>query len=190
MLFLSYVPLLTSARGGVRPPEEKESLIQMLTEASQSYRIEGVAWALEEHHTGTRPYPVFLVQHASDICNHLVQWSEGRPESYFTLVWRPNGQGYDLALVPNFQKSARRYQSHSGGRSPEFTILGHIFLYQAQSQLDLQTLENRPRIRLGWASQMTDGSLEDYAEVTVRCRKWSLLPKDEQENLAKYWITS
>jgi hypothetical protein len=188
MLFVSYVPLLTDVKGFVRTPDHKEKLIEMLTEASHSYRIEAVVWALEEYGTGTRPYPVFLVQHASEICQHLVEWSGGKPAKYFTLVWRPNGKGYDLALVPDFDKSARRYHKITGDKSA-LTILGHLFLYQAaQSHLNLVDLEGRNHIKLGWTSKVNeDATLADYSEVTVRFANWNSLPKEEQEPLEGYW---
>lgn len=188
MLFVSYVPLLTDVKGLIWPPEEKDNLMQMLTEASQSYRIEMVAWALEDYHSKTRPYPVLIVPFARDICEHLLEWSGHKPEQYFTLVWRSNGQGYDLVLVPNFEKSVRRYHLITGD-SRTLTILGHMFLYQAgESQLDLKALEDRSKIRLGWATKvLPDGNLEDYAEINVRCKNYSELPKDEQEHLNKYW---
>lgn len=164
--------------------------MEMLIDASHAYRIEAVAWALEEHNGGTRPYPVFIVKHAKDICDHIVLWSGNKPDNYFTLVWRENGQGYDLALLPDFDKSARRYHALSGDKT-QLTILGHIFLYQAaQSQLDLRQLQNRYKIRLGWGTGINETDVENYAEVTVRLRHLRELDKDEQETVSRYWVAN
>lgn len=189
MLYISYIPLLTDAKGILKEPSEKERILSMLHEASTEYPIRYIAWVMESF---GRAYPVLIIPRGGDIANHALEWSEGRTEKYFTLVYRTlEGGGYAVALYPDFDKSARRYRSKYGKPNDLMTIVGHIFTYWVdKSDADLKTfLQGKQRTKLGLSDQLpVVGSqvIENYHEIQVACKSYEMLDREDREVLAPY----
>lgn len=190
MILVSYIPLLTPPAGIVKPPEEKEDLVRMLNDAAESYPIQAIAWIQDRDHF----YPLLIMPYALEIQRHILKWSGNKPENYFTFVWNTLGpNGYSVALLPNFEKSARRWRALNNSQE-RITVLGHLFTYsvtQSAGSFSRHLLEGLERIRVGFTSKIPtlDTDLEDYSEITMRVRNYAALNAEERGMLAPYFTT-
>lgn len=178
-LFISYVPMLSSVIGSIRPIGEKEKVTEMLTEAAREYSIQMVAWVPE---TDGLAYPILVIPHAKSICDHMIEWAEGKTKKYFTLVWSHREKAYAVLILPNFEKSARRFHTKRCNNQP-LTIIGHIFTYHVMSSesFDPKFLR-RDSIKVGFTSKINeDNKVDDYAELEMRVKNVSELKGDELE---------
>jgi hypothetical protein len=55
-------------------------------------------------------YPVFGLERADEIFEHLVEWAEGSPATWFALTWTVDDHSYALALIPDLARSVERYR--------------------------------------------------------------------------------
>jgi hypothetical protein len=189
-MFLSYVPLLTTPKGILKPLSEKDTIYQMLAEASKEYPIEKVAWTIY----GKTYNPVFIMPHAKEVAMHMEEWAQGATQAYFTLVWLKTGStGYNLALLPNYDKSLRRFRVHNPKHptSPPLTIMGHTFLYMVQeSQFPIEKLVDQNSTTIGFATGISpEGEVDvtNYHELKVKCRSYKQLTPYEQDILKQFW---
>lgn len=132
-IIFSYVPLLRGEPGqsylgkeaadaAVRTAKKMEDL--------PSGSAKALLWTVEEDGT---PGAMLLMEDADAIAEHLIEWSEGKPEDWFQFQYLEKGNAYAAALFPNFLKSAERwriafqlrygYPPHEGGESHLFRPL-------------------------------------------------------------------
>ena len=105
---ISYIPLLTGQPGtffqsGPDALEELQDYINTLPDGE----VRACMWV---EHDGV-PSPVFVLEHADAIREHLVAWTEEKPSEWFSLALvhrKPNT--YALALMPNLEKSLERWK--------------------------------------------------------------------------------
>jgi hypothetical protein len=189
MIYLSYVPLLSTRIGMVRPPEEKQNLLNMILEASHSYPIQAIGWMSE---TETESFPVLFLPHAHEIQKHMQDWAADKTDKYFTLVWQAHGKGYTLVILPDFNRSARRYHATKGTDTP-LTILGHLFPYRVDTSVDFRThfLEGKTSIKVGFSEKAPrdDGTLEKLSCLKMRVSPFEALPADQKALVAAHFPT-
>ena len=187
MIFISYIPMLTSSIGSVRPAEDKDRILKMLTEASEEYAIQAIAWMPLDK---TDAYPILIVPHAKDIRDHMVKWADGKTKKYFTLVWDSDGSGYTIAILPNFHRSARRYHTKKQNKS-SLTILGHIFTHFVTRSESFRAsfLEDKETIRVGFSPRLPNehGILSHFYELEMKVRHLSELELEDREIMLPYF---
>jgi len=187
MILLSYVPLLTPKLGIVRPPEEKQNLLDMMIDAARAYPIQAVGWMRK---TEVESFPVLFMPHAQEIQEHMEDWSGDKPAKYFTLVWQTHGRGYTLVILPDFNKSARRYHAARGTNVP-LTILGHLFPYRVDHSVDFEArfLENKSFVDVGFSEKppKEDGSLEKLSTLKMKVSSFESLSGEERSIVAAHF---
>ena len=110
-MIVGYWPLLDPASMGVQagtPVADYKSLIQQLYDEYPSGKADAVLWTSdsETHEVA----PVFMMPKAKEIGAHLMAWTEGKPEAWFTFYAYWAEDKYALALVPKADMSVRRYK--------------------------------------------------------------------------------
>lgn len=101
LVLVSYIPLLRGVPGQLVDPTEVGPLLD--TDAAH---VEAVVWAAGD---GGDFSPVFAMAQADAVFEHLVEWSEGSPASWFKLLVDESDDEYSLALVPDVQRSLDRF---------------------------------------------------------------------------------
>lgn len=71
----------------------------------QPQLVAGVLWVSD----GDTPYPVFLMDRATEVANHLVAWMAGDTDR-FTIHIDQRGDGYAMLLLPDVNKSINRWK--------------------------------------------------------------------------------
>lgn len=71
---------------------------------------EGVMWAYDDD--DGLLYPIFIIEDAKDIYDHIVRWSENQPQSWFAIESAVLGDKYALAFTPNLQVSLARFKAN------------------------------------------------------------------------------
>jgi hypothetical protein len=101
-LVVSYVPLLTGEAGSLVDSEDLAGLVDQLPSGGADACI----WLMRDH----QPIPVFVMENANDIIDHLVAWSEEKPIEWFSLKIMDRDGKYAIALIPNLEKSVERWR--------------------------------------------------------------------------------
>lgn len=101
LVLVSYIPLLRGVPGLLVDPSEVAPLLD--TDAGH---VDAVVWAVGD---GGEYSPVFAMARADEVFEHLVEWSEGAPASWFKLIIDESDDEYALALVPDVQRSLDRF---------------------------------------------------------------------------------
>ncbi len=108
-IILSYVPLLRGFGTNYLGKAEVESFAQdidMVMEDLPDGQAEACVWGQEDQ----LPIALLAMERAKEIVEHLREWSEGRPESWFHLLLRWRDDRYGMSLVPNLRKSSERWK--------------------------------------------------------------------------------
>jgi hypothetical protein len=56
--------------------------------------------------------PVFLIDRAKEVYDHLISWTENSPQDWFTFSLREFEDGYAICLMPNASKSIKRFKQN------------------------------------------------------------------------------
>lgn len=64
--------------------------------------------------------PVLMIDRAKEIAAHLFDWSEGKPEEWFTLYITSYPDKYGVFLIPDPRKSIERYKIAHLSKNSEF----------------------------------------------------------------------
>lgn len=106
LILVSYVPLLRGLAGQLLAPDAVGPLLD--TDAGH---VDAIVWALDD---AGRLSPIFAMARAEQVFEHLVEWSEGSPATWFRLLYDENDNEYAMALVPDVQRSLDRFHlAHS-----------------------------------------------------------------------------
>lgn len=108
MLIISYVPLLRAAPG-VLAEMSGEKIVSLLDR--EAAVADGVVWMMDALGS-TWPAPIH--RRAREVHQHLVEWSEGDPSTWFDLRVEVCGDEYALALVPRMERSVERFRVAAG----------------------------------------------------------------------------
>jgi len=108
---VSYVPLLYEWPG--KPFEINSDSFRAFAKKLEEAPgpVAGCAWM--EPST-----PVFIIEQAQAIHEHLLAWSEERPEKWFSLQVRERPGAYAAVLVPDLFLSAARWRQAYPGLEP------------------------------------------------------------------------
>lgn len=101
LVLVSYIPFLRGVPGVLMDPSEVAPLLD--TDAGH---VDAVVWAVGD---GGEYSPVFAMARADEVFEHLVEWSDGSPASWFKLVVDESEEEYAMALVPDVQRSLDRF---------------------------------------------------------------------------------
>ncbi len=139
-------------------PERAAQLLEPASESNAGH-VEAVVWARDD--SGT-PWPVLVLERAAEVFEHLVEWSEGSPATWFKLAWTVNEDEYALALLPRVDKSVERYKLArrlaSGKDVPSDATFQVVFkpvlFHGPVSTLSRDLLPRPPsRVRVGFLSR-------------------------------------
>ncbi len=101
VIIVSYVPLLRGHPGELLSAERAEELV-----ATGAGHVEAVLWTLE---ADGEFVPILALTRGDEIFEHLVEWSEGSPASWFHVEFDEDGDRYALAIVPDAERSIERF---------------------------------------------------------------------------------
>ncbi len=101
LVLLSYVPLLRGLPGRLVEAAEIAPLLE--TDAGH---VEAIVWTLGE---GGAISPMLAMDRADEVFEHLVEWSEGAPATWFKIHVDENDDEYALAMVPDVHRSLDRF---------------------------------------------------------------------------------
>lgn len=107
VMIVSYMPLLTGEPGRTISADDPE-LSEMLRQADEcpGGHIEACLWAADGEHVT----PVFIMDKAHAIADHLSEWSEERPGEWFALCFAEREGRYAAILFPNINQSVARFR--------------------------------------------------------------------------------
>lgn len=100
LILVSYVPLLRGLGGQLLAPDAVGPLLD-----ADAGHVDAVVWAVDD---AGRLSPIFAMACADEVFEHLVEWSEGSPATWFRLLYDENDDEYAMALVPDVQRSLDR----------------------------------------------------------------------------------
>lgn len=107
MILFSYHPLLRGQAGAaVSVDRDDVGRISSILEGLPSGAADGCLWGLDG---GGDPCVSLILESGREIGDHLQEWAEGEPESWFELQLAESGGLYALALVPDVRKSCDRH---------------------------------------------------------------------------------
>ncbi len=115
VLVCGYVPLLSGGPGRVVGIDDPEAL-RVLAEAQRcpSGQADAVLWVADAEGL----YPVFVLERADAIADHLLAWSEGRVGDWFALCLSERGERFAAALVPNMARVVERFEAARPAAAP------------------------------------------------------------------------
>ena len=135
----SYWPLLRSLDSfGLDPAAFRDlekgdtdtvkAIMDHLDEHYTAGNVEGILWAQRDgqHH------PVFMLEQAKEVAEHLTEWAEGNPGEWFKmrLISRELEDGvvqYAMVLMPNLEKGIKRMRANTGVAEDEETEYTIVF---------------------------------------------------------------
>lgn len=186
MLVVSYVPLLTNMPFTVEATtdEHVELIGKSIDEASRYASAKGCAWVLKD---GV-PSPILIIDKGDDVVEHLITWSEGRPDEWFNLVavetsdaetYKLYGRsGYNIVLMPRVEKSVERHIKTFGGSADDCKVIFMPISFEAQmTDSSRGCLEKLPaRCRVGFLDEaFTLFAPVDVLDDKVRWLEFDLL---------------
>ncbi len=106
LILVSYVPLLRGLAGQLLAPDAVAPILD-----TSAGHVDAIVWAVDD---AGRFSPIFAMAGAEEIFEHLVEWSEGSPATWFRLLYDEHDDEYAMALVPDVQRSLDRFRlAHS-----------------------------------------------------------------------------
>ena len=127
VVLLSYVPLLSGTAGEALSGRRRQEVFRGL---KQSPAVRGLLWLREDDDV----VPVFLLERAREVAEHLKSWAEGSPQHWFYLYIARTAQRWHVMLAPNLQRSISRY------REARWLRFGEVAPEDAKFQLVYQPL--------------------------------------------------
>ena len=112
IVLVSYMPLLTP-KGSLRDINILETMSgQTIKELENSLgdgaHVEACLWTLDKELKS--PTPVFVMENAHAIAEHLEEWSENNADKWFKLTFVEKDGKYIVMLWPNLDKSSARFK--------------------------------------------------------------------------------
>lgn len=179
-LVVSYIPLLTGDPGFSldlsKDPDKIKEFLDAVENETPDCHAAACVWVLKDDF----PSPVFCMENAHDILDHLEWWSEEKPVDWFNLLIREQDKKYVIALVPKLNKSIERwniaYQLRTGFPPPKETR--YSILYRAlhfvsggQSAFDQVKDKIGPEIMVGFID-MKDMNQADPSQTDFQKTRW------------------
>lgn len=111
VLLLSYIPLYpydAATAGKLVPPSELKDRPEV--------HVLGCIWA---RRVDGGVEPMFVLDNAKAVVDHLLAWCEGKPECWFTYFMGVKDSSYAIGLVPNLDMSVKRWEFGYRLNNPE-----------------------------------------------------------------------
>ena len=107
VMIVSYVPLLTGEPGRTMSVDDPE-LAGLLRQADEcpGGHIEACLWAADGEHAT----PVFVMDQAHAIADHLSEWADDKPGEWFAICFAEREGRYTAILFPNINASIARFK--------------------------------------------------------------------------------
>ena len=107
VVVVSYVPLLTGEPGRTVAVGDP-GITALLRQADDcpSGHVEACLWLAD----GTDVMPIFMMEKAHAIADHLSEWAEGNPDEWFSLYFAERLGRYVATLFPNINRSITRFK--------------------------------------------------------------------------------
>lgn len=152
---IGYVPLFyVNPDKDLIEDESQEELYEFLTERVSHTPIIHVYMCLYGSYQD-RATPIFVINKARDVIDHLLAYSEGDPTKYFKLLVGEYDAKYFLIIQPNTDQAIlkfRRQQSDRGRDIPQDAtinvIMKHIAFFSHRTQL-LKKLDLSKPVHVG-----------------------------------------
>lgn len=115
VLVIGYCPLIDpSALGMVAgqkmatTADQYESLVEMVHKNGHDGRSKAIMYV----RAGEELRPIFVLDDAQRVFNHLMWWCNEKPSELFRLHLEIAEDGYTMFLIPDSKKAIERYKSH------------------------------------------------------------------------------
>lgn len=112
-LVISYFPLFDPRdQPGVLPGKhvdlkDEEDVKRIFGDLPSGHgHVEACLWVIDDD----KPCPIFVLESAQAIYDHMEMWSEDEVEDWFELAIGEHNDRYGIVLMPNIQKSIDRYR--------------------------------------------------------------------------------
>jgi len=146
---ISYIPLLTGRAGEILSPEDFN---EDRFKDCHPGNVEACLWAQISEEEGV--VPVFVLDRAHEVADHLVEWAENDLDRWFALCFQERGDLYTALLMPNIDESIRRFKQAqmiiNRSKPPEdakYTAIFHPLKFTSQSENTFKKVRDRIRDR-------------------------------------------
>jgi len=111
-IVVSYVPLLTGGGPNRTVSADDPGIAELLRRVDNcpSGHVEGCLWLPSRSMTWGEVMPIFMMDQAHAIADHLCEWAEGKPGEWFTLCFTERMGRYLAILFPNINRSMARFR--------------------------------------------------------------------------------
>lgn len=103
IIVVSYIPLFYASLPAVTDADT-DTIEHLLNKYGQHSYVNACAWVADEK----TPEPVFIMERAEEIYEHLMFWSGDKPEAWFKFFLKFKESGYNTILFPDVKKSIYR----------------------------------------------------------------------------------
>jgi hypothetical protein len=138
--------------------ESRETIEKMMPKLETSFSGEvGKAYACAWARTkDSGVMPVFVLDRAKEIYDHLVAWSEGRPEVWFKLYFYKTKKRYAIILFPEIEKSIARFKFRMAlgnvdynEKDDKIEVICHPLLFTSANLGMINKVPLAPKMSLG-----------------------------------------
>ena len=118
-IVVSYVPLLSPTVRIMQDPsvqyaaatKETTEEIGHAIEQTPDAHVKACVWMIDQSSGKKEFYPVFLLDNANEVLDHLLYWTENDVRSWFSLyLEKIDDNRYVAMLFPNLSKSIQRFK--------------------------------------------------------------------------------
>ena len=119
-IVVSYVPLLTATKRILKTPSEQytsEHAVEIAEEVSSALQdapdvhVKACLWLRNSEDEAPEFCPVFIIDNAIEVVDHLLHWCENDPTTWFYLyLEKIDSDRYIVLLFPNLSKSIERFK--------------------------------------------------------------------------------
>jgi hypothetical protein len=192
VLLLSYIPLYpydAASAGKLVPPSELKDLPDV--------RVLGCIWARRDD--GVEP--LFVLDNAKSVVDHLLSWCEGKPEIWFTYFIGTKDSAYAIGLVPNLDMSVKRWEFGHRLNNPEsdldianlaFQVYFNPLMFQSGSSATFNQIKGEIGSNICFSFiDIVDVDSGDLSSIDVsKIYRIGPLKRTDNEEYARQWCQS
>jgi hypothetical protein len=117
----------------INDPSKKQitDIYQIVSDASVIAEAASCIWVSDSSVEGSSPFaPVFLIPDAAEVYRDLYEWSDNRPDKWFTLDWAVTDDRYSIVLMPNLSESVKRFKLRNLIEREDLSSGDKVILFQ------------------------------------------------------------